>query len=60
MLTPEKIKKNLFATLCELQNTEPNHDLKISLVTRLQVLYDILDDDMDEGWDEQLEKFICL
>ena len=60
MRTKEEILKNLFATLHELQNSEPSESLKISLETKLQVLADVLGDDLPEEYYDQLEKFIIL
>lgn len=51
-----KIHKKLFATLCELQNTNPNEDLKKYLQTQLEVCYDLIGDTLDEEWYPQIEK----
>ena len=51
-----KIHKELFATLWELQNTNPTHELKVFLQTKLEVCYNLIGDTLDDDWHKQIEK----
>lgn len=51
----QTIYKKLFATLWELQSTNPNPELKKHLQTELEVYYDLIGDSIDEDWYSQIE-----
>lgn len=50
------MRSRFFATLSELQWTNPHEKLKIRLKADLQLLWDILEDDIEEEWWEQIEE----
>lgn len=58
MKTVGKIKSEFFATLWELQNTNPNENLKRHLQTRAETLADILDDDFPAEYAEELDSVL--
>jgi len=56
MKTKQEIKKDLFATLAELQSKTAAGELENYLRIKLQILYDILEEEIDEEYWEQIEK----
>lgn len=62
MLPKEQIEAMLYATLNELQIREADKSLegklKVRLVTKLDVLSDILHDDIPEDYWEQIDKYL--
>lgn len=58
MKSSQDILKKLFAILAELQSGTATGDLEIRLRTELEVLYDILGEDVQEGFWEQIEQEI--
>jgi len=61
MKSVQEIKKDLFATLHELETREtmPNH-LQNYLTTKLSILYDILGEEVPEEYWERIENFIWV
>lgn len=60
MKTVEQLKADMFATLCELQSTEPEEHLKTFLTHKLQFLVDTLEDDVPGEYYDQLELYVTL
>lgn len=51
--------KELYATLAELESgTVDSKELKIHLSAKLETLYDILEEEVDEEYWGRIEKFI--
>ena len=56
----EEVKKELFATLWELENTNPNSTFKKYLQVKLDTLNSILDDeDIEEEYWERIEEALA-
>ena len=56
----EEVKKELFATLWELENTNPNPTLKKYLQVKLDTLNSILDDeDIEEEYWERIDEALA-
>lgn len=56
----EEVKKELFATLWELENTTPNPTLKKYLQIKLETLNSILDEeDIQEEYWERIEEALA-
>jgi hypothetical protein len=51
-----KIRKNLFATLWQLQSTNPHPSIKSRLQVELDVYYDLIGDTLDDDWYPQIEE----
>jgi hypothetical protein len=49
----QNIKSDFFATLWELQNTNPQQNLKEYLLIKIGVLFDIIEDELDDEYIEQ-------
>lgn len=49
----QDIKKDFFETLWELQNTNPPQNLKEYLIIKIEVLFDIIADELDEEYIQQ-------
>lgn len=58
MKSIEEIKKDLFATLHELESNTPSEQLKNHLTIKLEVLYDILGEEVPEEYWERIEALI--
>ena len=58
MKTAEQIKSDFFATLWELQNTQPSEAIKKHLQTKAEILADILGDDFPDEYAERLERVL--
>ena len=59
MKKAEEIRKNMFAIVWELENTEPHEKLKKRLKIELEVLYDIIGDEIEEEWWDRIEALIA-
>ena len=56
----QEVKKELFATLWELENTNPNSTLKKYLQVKLDTLNSILDDeDIEEEYWERIDEALA-
>ncbi len=58
MKTKQELLKQLYATLVELEQSNPNEIVKNRLKIELQLLYNILGEDVAEEYWESIEEII--
>lgn len=58
MKTVEQVRAEFLATLCELENTQPEPSLKKYLQDKLVILGDVLEDDYPSEYHKNVQKVL--